>query len=202
MASKFMSDAGYEITQGVLSHAECDALVAALNDCNVRRGRAGVRHLMSTPAVVALANDARLLQLAGTAFGGRAVPFRATLFEKGKSANWLVVWHQDTALPLVGRVISAEWGPWSTKAGKLYAHAPTWALKRIVALRVQIVYPVLNKSPKPVAAMVVTFFPDEPHITVLALWHGEDFRSVLIERNAQGRFNNDAYKVLLEEIGT
>lgn len=66
----------------------------------------------------------------------------------------------------------------------------------------KIVYPVLNKSPKPVAAMVVTFFPDEPHITVLVLWHGEDFRSVLIERNAQGRFDNDAYKVLLEEIGT
>lgn len=66
----------------------------------------------------------------------------------------------------------------------------------------KIVYPVVNKSPKPVAAMVVTFFPDEPHITVLVLWHGEDFRSVLIERNAQGHFNNDAYKVLLEEIGT
>ena len=33
-------------------------------------------------------------------FVGPAQPFRATLFDKSASANWLVVWHQDTALPM------------------------------------------------------------------------------------------------------
>ena len=33
---------------------------------------------------------------------------------------------------------SAEWGPWSTKAGLLYAHAPAWALEHVVALRVSL----------------------------------------------------------------
>jgi len=47
-----------------------------------------------------------------------------------------VVWHQDTALPLLRRIDSDEWGPWSTKAGVLYAHAPSWALERVIALRV------------------------------------------------------------------
>src|SRR5262249_10545300 len=62
-------------------------------------------------------------------------PFRATLFDKSADANWLVVWHQDTALPLVSRFEEPGWGPWSTKAGVLYAHAPAWALARVVALR-------------------------------------------------------------------
>jgi hypothetical protein len=45
-------------------------------------------------------------------------------------------WHQDTALPLRGKTERAGWGPWSTKAGILYAHAPASALERIMALRV------------------------------------------------------------------
>jgi ectoine hydroxylase-related dioxygenase (phytanoyl-CoA dioxygenase family) len=66
------------------------------------------------------------------------VPYRATLFEKSGRANWLVVWHQDTALPLESYVEGAEWGPWSLKDGVHYAHAPAWALERIVALRVHL----------------------------------------------------------------
>ena len=70
--------------------------------------------------------------------GPAAVPFRATLFDKSSTANWLVVWHQDTALPLRARVDQDEWGPWSTKAGILYAHAPALALEQVVALRVSL----------------------------------------------------------------
>lgn len=66
------------------------------------------------------------------------MPFRATLFDKSAAANWLVVWHQDTALPLRSRVDDGEWGPWSTKADVFYAHAPAWALEQVVALRVQL----------------------------------------------------------------
>ena len=133
-----MNGAGYWIAEGILAPHECKALAAALSVGETRRGRAGARHLMSVPAVAALASDARLLHMAAEVLGGRAVPYRATLFEKTGRANWLVVWHQDTALPLASRVESSEWGPWSLKAGVQYAHAPTWALERIVALRVHL----------------------------------------------------------------
>ena len=62
-----------------------------------------------------------------------------------------------------------------------------------------IVYPLVNRSPRPIAAVIVTFYPDEPHITVLALWHGTDFKGILIERDARGHFPADAYKVFFEE---
>lgn len=129
---------GYDIVEGVLSEAECLALLTALSASSVGRSRAGARHLLSSPAVGALANDARLRRIAAEALGREPIPFRATLFDKSGDANWSVVWHQDTALPLRARFDAGGWGPWSSKAGVLYAHAPAHALERVVALRVHL----------------------------------------------------------------
>lgn len=93
---------------------------------------------MSDPAVASFADDPRLLALARDWLGPAALPYRATLFDKSPTANWLVVWHQDTALPLTARVDVPGWGPWSTKAGVLYAHAPASALEGVVALRIHL----------------------------------------------------------------
>jgi len=93
---------------------------------------------MSNRIVATLANDDRLKAIARTALGGPAVPFRATLFAKTGEANWLIAWHQDTALPLNARFDATGWGPWSLKAGVLHAHAPASALSRVVALRVHL----------------------------------------------------------------
>jgi ectoine hydroxylase-related dioxygenase (phytanoyl-CoA dioxygenase family) len=93
---------------------------------------------MSNPAVSALARSEVLVQLAGTWLGRPAIPFRATLFEKTPGTNWLIPWHQDTALPLARRFDAPGWGPWSEKSGITYAHAPAWALSRVIALRVHL----------------------------------------------------------------
>lgn len=129
---------GFMVEGNVFSDRECDDLINAVPQSLQGRSRAGARHLMSLPAVESLAKDERLLRIARHALGAGAVPFRATLFDKSARANWLVVWHQDTALPLASRNDSTEWGPWSLKAGVLYAHAPAWALSRILALRVHL----------------------------------------------------------------
>jgi ectoine hydroxylase-related dioxygenase (phytanoyl-CoA dioxygenase family) len=94
--------------------------------------------VLNVPVVRALADDRRLVAIASHFVGVSPMPFRATLFDKSPGANWLVVWHQDTALPLRRRIDDAEWGPWSTKGGLLYAHAPAWALEKVVALRVSL----------------------------------------------------------------
>ncbi len=127
---------GYKIVAGVLTPAECDRLIAGLQE--TARSRAGARHLMSNPAVSAIANDQRLLSISRAALGGHAAPFRATLFEKTGAKNWLIAWHQDTALPLQVRFDAPGWGPWSVKHTVEYAHAPSSALSRVVALRVHL----------------------------------------------------------------
>jgi len=132
-----MADPGYSIVEGVFDRAELASVVAALDGHVATRSRAGARHVLALPEVRTLAGDARLTDLAAR-FVGSAQPFRATLFDKSASANWLVVWHQDTALPMRHEVDAPGWGPWSTKAGVLYAHAPASALARVVALRVSL----------------------------------------------------------------
>ena len=143
-----MPDEGFAIYNRVLDPAELVPAIEGLGQLQrmeaglPRRSRAaakaGARHVLSLVVVGALAEDGRLLALAEQFLGPGAIPFRATLFDKSQAANWLVVWHQDTALPLARRVERVEWGPWSTKAGILYAHAPAWALERVVALRVHL----------------------------------------------------------------
>ena len=142
-----MRDAGFWIEENLLAERECAALVEALALNPEARGRAGARHLMTHPAVAAVATDHRLLQIARRSLGEAAVPFRATLFEKSGRANWLVVWHQDTALPLESYIGSPEWGPWSRKSGVLYAHAPAWALSRVLALRLHLDASTIENGP-------------------------------------------------------
>lgn len=133
-----MTQSGYWVEEDILSPRECKALIEELTRSTAKRGRAGQRHLMTNAAVAALAQSNRLCQIAQKALGNGAIPYRATLFEKAGYANWLVVWHQDTALPLMAKNDDPSWGPWSVKDGINYAHAPTWAMSRVIALRVHL----------------------------------------------------------------
>ncbi|HSQ24360.1 MAG TPA: phytanoyl-CoA dioxygenase family protein, partial [Pyrinomonadaceae bacterium] len=121
------------------------------------------RHSQSNvkPDGCELAFDSRLLQLAADALGTTAAPFRATLFEKSGTVNWHVLWHQDRVLPLSRRFESGEWGPWTTKAGVLYALAPAWALKRVVALRIHLDASTSDNGPLEV-------FPDSHKAGILS----------------------------------
>jgi Phytanoyl-CoA dioxygenase (PhyH) len=130
-------ESGFEMEPDVLTSPEVFRLAKALEVVK-GRSRAGARHLMSHDSVLEVANDPRLLGIAHRWLGPSASPYHATLFDKSPGSNWLVVWHQDTALPLRFRRDVSGWGPWSVKAGVLYAHAPAGALEGVVALRVHL----------------------------------------------------------------
>jgi ectoine hydroxylase-related dioxygenase (phytanoyl-CoA dioxygenase family) len=133
-----VADDGYAIIPQVVASEEIHRLLSDLERSAAHRSRAGVRRLMSTPAVERLANDHRMLGIARSVIGNDAFPFKTTLFDKSTDTNWLVTWHQDTALPLREKREIPGWGPWSNKEGIMYAHAPATALERIVALRLHL----------------------------------------------------------------
>jgi ectoine hydroxylase-related dioxygenase (phytanoyl-CoA dioxygenase family) len=137
-ASLRVVDDGYAIVPQVVTAEEIRRLLSDLGQSTSLRTRAGVRHLLSNPAVAELAADPRLLGIAQSVLGSDAFPFKATLFDKSSDANWLITWHQDTALPLRNKRETPGWGPWSTKEGIIYAHAPASALERVVALRLHL----------------------------------------------------------------
>jgi hypothetical protein len=133
-----VTEHGYGLVPNVFGKDEILGLLEELRRDCLPRSRAGVRHAMKSPAIAQLAQDSRTTGIAKAILGGSAIPFRATLFEKLPDSNWLITWHHDTALPLIQRLESPGWGPWSLKDGVIYAHAPAIALEQVVALRVHL----------------------------------------------------------------
>jgi ectoine hydroxylase-related dioxygenase (phytanoyl-CoA dioxygenase family) len=129
---------GFEIVPQVFGQRILLSITKELNDAPLRRSRAGIRNAFKIEVVRSLASEERLVDLARNVLGAHAVPFRATLFDKSPASNWLVVWHQDTALPLRDRREISGWGPWSVKEGVTCAHAPASALEQVLAIRVHL----------------------------------------------------------------
>jgi ectoine hydroxylase-related dioxygenase (phytanoyl-CoA dioxygenase family) len=133
-----VKEKGFTIIPDVVAPEDLRGLVEALSQADLTRSRAGIRHAMKLAPVNAVARKPGLLGIAREVLGAEAFPFRATLFDKSPTSNWLVVWHQDTALPLRKRREAPGWGPWSVKDGVNYAHAPASALSQVLALRVHL----------------------------------------------------------------
>lgn len=138
---------GFSIHPNVFSRELMSAVAEALDASSLIRTKAGARHAMCVPEVKALAEEDAMLAIAREHLGVAAFPFRATLFDKSLDANWLVAWHQDTALPLRERRPTPGWGPWTVKAGVLHAIAPASALEQVVALRVHLDDSTLDNGP-------------------------------------------------------
>lgn len=126
---------GFCVLENVVSHAECERLIKII-DGDARR--AGIRNLVNNPGVFRLARGRRLLRIARSAAGRKVYPYKATLFQKSGKANWLVAWHQDTALPIDEMPNMPGWTAASMKDGVLFAQAPANVLERIVALRIHL----------------------------------------------------------------
>jgi len=138
MLRGLIEEQGFAVIDDLLESYEVENLIAELSRSRLPRSRAGLRHALRHPAIAALAKNSQLLAIAQEILGREALPFRATLFDKSPTSNWLVVWHQDTALPLRNRREVPGWGPWSVKDGVIYAHAPAGALCGVLALRIHL----------------------------------------------------------------
>jgi ectoine hydroxylase-related dioxygenase (phytanoyl-CoA dioxygenase family) len=133
-----VEEQGFAVLRDLIAPGEIATLLDSLMRITLRRSRAGARHVLHHPEVVVVAHDPRLLSIARQVLGETAFAFRATFFDKSPNSNWLIPWHQDTALPLLERRETPGWGPWSVKDGVNYAHAPASALTQVVALRLHL----------------------------------------------------------------
>lgn len=133
-----VEEQGFAVVPGLFSAKEIIVLLVSLADLSQRNQRAGIRHVLMHPGIRMIAQEGRLLGMARAVLGSTAFPFRATLFVKSPDSNWLIAWHQDTALPLRERHEKPGWGPWSIKEGVTYAHAPASALNQVLALRLHL----------------------------------------------------------------
>jgi hypothetical protein len=102
-------DPGYSIHEGLFDRAAVLEVLEALDRAELTRTRAGARHALTVAAIRALASEPALVRIARQYLGVNAFPFRATLFDKSAASNWLVAWHQDTALPIRRHMDVSGW---------------------------------------------------------------------------------------------
>lgn len=127
---------GFATLPEVFWHEYWDRALCEINRSAPRRSRAGVRNALRLSPVAGVALHPEMMEFARAVLGADAFPFRVTLFDKSPAANWLVVWPEDTALPLQPRMDLPGGGPWSVKEEIDHAHAPAAALSQVLALRV------------------------------------------------------------------
>lgn len=69
----------------------------------------------------------------------------------------------------------------------------------------KVVYPLINETERAIAAFVVEFYPDKPYIGVTIIWQTSAARfmgsywAALVNKNKEGHFDKDAYRVFFEE---
>lgn len=133
---------GFAIVEKVLGRAAvarlalvCDEILAPTSS----DGRpAGVRNILSVPAIKALSQSAVIRNLAAAVIGEKARATRGILFDKRANANWAVLWHQDLSLAVAERVEVPGWAPWSIKGGVHHVQPPAIVLERMMTLRIHV----------------------------------------------------------------
>jgi ectoine hydroxylase-related dioxygenase (phytanoyl-CoA dioxygenase family) len=101
-------------------------------------GRAGARNLLANTRVRALAVAPAIRAYANAVLGNACFAVRAILFDKTRSANWKVVWHQDLTIATRARVDVEGYGPWTEKAGVAHVQPPVAVIEDMLAVRIHL----------------------------------------------------------------
>ena len=134
-----VSEAGYEMIDGLLAADEVAGLRDALAQQRLAPLRGGIRRIeQRVPRVAELARSDRLLAVAGMHLPGKPQLVRAIYFDKSPENNWYVTWHQDQTVSVSARFECEGWGPWSMKAGAWHVQPPLEILDQMVTLRIHL----------------------------------------------------------------
>jgi ectoine hydroxylase-related dioxygenase (phytanoyl-CoA dioxygenase family) len=70
--------------------------------------------------------------------GPECLAVRGIFFNKTRSSNWKVVWHQDVTIAVREHKDVDGFGPWTMKAGVLHVQPPPEVLSGILAIRLHL----------------------------------------------------------------
>lgn len=96
------------------------------------------RNLLSVPSVQALATSRPVREIMEAILGPDCFAVRGIFFNKTRSSNWKVVWHQDLTIAIRERADVSGFGPWTTKAGILHVQPPPEVMGSLLAIRLHL----------------------------------------------------------------
>jgi ectoine hydroxylase-related dioxygenase (phytanoyl-CoA dioxygenase family) len=83
------------------------------------------RNLLSIQSIRALATSSSVREIMETILGPECFAVRGIFFNKTRTLNWKVAWHQDLTIAVRERKNVEGFGPWTMKAGVLLHVQPT-----------------------------------------------------------------------------
>jgi ectoine hydroxylase-related dioxygenase (phytanoyl-CoA dioxygenase family) len=96
------------------------------------------RNLLSIPSIQALARSGRVREIMETLLGPECFAVRGIFFNKTRTSNWKVVWHQDLTIAVRERKDVDGFGPWTMKAGVLHVQPPSEVMSGMLAIRLHL----------------------------------------------------------------
>jgi ectoine hydroxylase-related dioxygenase (phytanoyl-CoA dioxygenase family) len=133
-------------------HACLDASTVQLLSEQFDDARSPERNLLSMPSVRALAMSKSVREIMETVLGPECFAVRGIFFNKTRSSNWKVVWHQDLTIAVRERRDVNGFGPWTMKAGVLHVQPPPEVMSSILAIRLHLDESGIDNGPLRVIA--------------------------------------------------
>jgi ectoine hydroxylase-related dioxygenase (phytanoyl-CoA dioxygenase family) len=96
------------------------------------------RNLLAVLSVQALAISRPVREIMEIVLGPECFAVRGIFFNKTRSSNWKVVWHQDLTIAVRERKNINGFGPWRMKAGVLHVQPPPEVMSGILAIRLHL----------------------------------------------------------------
>jgi ectoine hydroxylase-related dioxygenase (phytanoyl-CoA dioxygenase family) len=138
---------GFAIVPACLDEAVLEHLCKQFGD--TRRPQ---RNLLAVPSVRELAMSRPVREIMEAVIGPRCFAVRGILFNKTRSSNWKVVWHQDLTIAVRERRDVDRFGPWTLKAGVLHVQPPAEIMRAILAIRLHLDESGIDNGPLRVMA--------------------------------------------------
>jgi len=124
---------GFAVVSACLDEATVELLSKQFDDT-----RYPERNLLSVPSVQALAISKPVREIMAAVLGPECFAVRGIFFNKTRSSNWKVVWHQDLTIAVRERREVNGFGPWTMKAGVLHVQPPPEVMSGILAIRLHL----------------------------------------------------------------
>jgi ectoine hydroxylase-related dioxygenase (phytanoyl-CoA dioxygenase family) len=105
------------------------------------------RNLLSVARVRDLAASKHVRRIMEAILGPKCFAVRGIFFNKTRSSNWKVVWHQDLTIAVRQRADASGFGPWTTKAGILHVQPPADVMSGILAIRLHLDESAIENGP-------------------------------------------------------
>ncbi len=124
---------GFTVVPACMDEATVELLSKQFDDT-----RCPERNLLSVPSVRALATSRPVREIMEAVLGPECFAVRGIFFNKTRSSNWKVVWHQDLTIAVRERADVSGFGPWTMKAGILHVQPPLELMSGLLAIRLHV----------------------------------------------------------------